>query len=428
MVISRVYIVKFILFFTFLANVFLGHPYSNISILMLPLNEWMLVISLILISPSIPNIVKTYPILMPILLWSIGYLMLSVPAGFAEFGIWAGRDALHLIEVWWLLVILFVLSRVDIRNEFTKATRVLFFLIMVKIVLILFGDIATGVFVIQGAQNELDLLGSKIGSTVILFLVFWLWFVKLDRGMLIPIMLVFFFVILQSRYIYIAILVSILLYLTFSKNFLFHGFKAFILLMIFLLVLQLVSMLDFLNDYTKWGIEKISPVYLFSHLLSSFSIVTSDTFAGAANGVYQRLDWLLLNWDRAINNVNVFLFGQGFGPLLTDFSATHAVREPHNSYLSVFARTGLVGFILWMFFHVYINTKVYLLLLSGKEKIRVTFSFRILLAVFMSMHAMYWFSLVEPGFETPNSTIPFYILLGIMIFFIKKNNRAYYDK
>ena len=187
-------------------------------------------------------------------------------------------------------------------------------------------------------------------------------------------------------------------------------------------------MLDFLNDYTKWGIEKISPVYLFSHLLSSFSIVTSDTFAGGANGAYQRIDWLLLNWDRAVNNVNVFLFGQGFGPLLTDFSTTHAVREPHNSYLSVFARTGLIGFILWMFFHVYINTKVYLLLLGGKEKIRATFSFRILLSVFMSMHAMYWFSLVEPGFETPNSTIPFYILLGIMIFFIKKDNRVYYDK
>ena len=428
MVISRVYIVKYILFFTFLANAFLGYPYSNITIWTLPLNEWLLLVSLILIVPSIPNIVKTYPILIPILLWSVGYLTLSVPVGFSEYGIWAGRDALHLIEVWWLLVILFVLSRVDIRSEFTKATRVLFFLIMAKIVLLLFGDIVTGVLVIQGVQGEVDLLGSKIGSTVILFLVFWLWFVKLDRGMLIPIMLVFFFVILQFRYIYIAILASILLHLTFSKNFLFQGFKAFIFLMIFLLVLQLVSMLDFLDEYTKWGIEKISPVYLFSHLLSSFSIVTSDTFLGAASGIYQRLDWLLLNWDRAINNVNVFLFGQGFGPLLTDFSTTNAVREPHNSYLSVFARTGLIGFILWMFFHVYINTKVYLLLLSGKEKIRVTFSFRILLAVFMSMHAMYWFSLVEPGFETPNSTIPFYILLGIMIFFIKKNNRAYYDK
>ena len=428
MVISRVYIVKYILFFTFLANAFLGYPYSNITIWTLPLNEWLLLVSLILIVPSIPNIVKTYPILIPILLWSVGYLTLSVPVGFSEYGIWAGRDALHLIEVWWLLVILFVLSRVDIRSEFTKATRVLFFLIMAKIVLLLFGDIVTGVLVIQGVQGEVDLLGSKIGSTVILFLVFWLWFVKLDRGMLIPIMLVFFFVILQFRYIYIAILASILLHLTFSKNFLFQGFKAFIFLMIFLLVLQLVSMLDFLDEYTKWGIEKISPVYLFSHLLSSFSIVTSDTFLGAASGIYQRLDWLLLNWDRAINNVNVFLFGQGFGPLLTDFSTTNAVREPHNSYLSVFARTGLIGFILWMFFHVYINTKVYLLLLSGKEKIRVTFSFRILLAVFMSMHAMYWFSLVEPGFETPNSTIPFYILLGIMIFFIKKNNRVYYDK
>jgi len=381
---------------------------------------------LILISPRIPSIVKTYPILTPILLWSVIYLTLSASVGFFEFGIWAGRDALHLVEVWWLLVILFVLSRVDIRVEFTKATKVLFFLIMAKIILILSGDITTGLLIIQGVQGEIDILSSKIGATVVLFLVFWLWFVKLDRGWLIPIMLVFFFVILQSRYIYIGIISSTLLYLTFSKNLLYGWFKTFILLVIFLLLMQLVSMLDFLDGYTKWGIEKISPFYLFSHLISSFNIVTTDTFEGAAGGVHQRLDWLLLNWDRAINNVNVFLFGQGFGPILTDFHAIHTVREPHNSYLSVFARTGLIGFTLWMFFHVYVNTKVYLLLLSKKEKIRTMLSFRILLVMLMSMHAMYWYSLVEPGFETPHHAIPYYMLLGIMVFFMKKKNLVHY--
>ena len=120
------YIVKNILFFTFLANIFFGPPYTNITVLMLPLNEWMLVISLALIMPNILGIIKSYPIVIPILSWSFGYLLLSVPFGFSEYGIWAGRDALHLIEVWWLVVILFVLSRIDSEYELKRHSKLYF--------------------------------------------------------------------------------------------------------------------------------------------------------------------------------------------------------------------------------------------------------------------------------------------------------------
>ena len=44
------------------------------------------------------------------------------------------------------------------------------------------------------------------------------------------------------------------------------------------------------------------------------------------------------------------LFGLGYGEALTDFygAAGAAVREPHNCYLTMFARTGIVGAICWL--------------------------------------------------------------------------------
>ena len=50
---------------------------------------------------------------------------------------------------------------------------------------------------------------------------------------------------------------------------------------------------------------------------------------------------------------NTFLFGLPFGVSLTDFYNTQGMqtREPHNLYITIFARTGLIGFILFSILH-----------------------------------------------------------------------------
>ena len=44
------------------------------------------------------------------------------------------------------------------------------------------------------------------------------------------------------------------------------------------------------------------------------------------------------------------LLGLGYGVALTDFygASGAAVREPHNSYITVIARTGIVGAVCWV--------------------------------------------------------------------------------
>jgi len=419
MVISRVGIVKYILLFTFLANSFLGYPYSNITLLMLPLNEWMLVISLILISPSIPNIVKTYPILIPILLWSVGYLLLSVPFGFAKYGIWAGRDALHLVEVWWLVVTLFVLSRVDVEYEVKRLINIILYLFIVKAATILLGDYAKGVFIIQGAQSEIDLFGSNAGFSLIVFLMLWMWVTKLKISAIVPILVLLFFAILQSRYMYVGLISSVFVYI-FIKGFsLSIVLKSILYFVALIAILYGISNITFLDEYTRFGIKSIAPDQIFQHLLSSTGKTDNENFSGAASGVGQRIHWFLMSWNMAVNDVFIFLFGQGFGPVLTDFNSGNVVREPHNSYLSVFARTGLIGFIMWIFFHIYINIRIFFILKKNRNSIKNIFATQILLVAFMVMHAMYWFALVEPAFESPYASINFYIIISIMIYLMQ---------
>ncbi len=417
MVISRVYILKYILFFTFITNAFLGHPYSNLTVLMLPLNEWMLVVSLILISPSIPDIIKTYPILIPILLWSVGYLLLSVPFGLAKYGIWAGRDALHLVEVWWLVVTLFVLSKIDIQSEFKKALLVVYYAFFLKLIVTLAGESLQGVFVIQGVQGELDLFSSKAGFSLIVFLMLWVRVVKLKIGVIIPILVLIFIAILQARAIYVGLISSLFLYFYVRKFKLLGLVKIFFYILLGLLFMQLLSFSTFLNEYTRFGIENIAPNKIFAHLLSTAGSTSVYMFEGGSGGLAIRIHWALSNWESAVSDTYVFLFGQGFGPILTDFNAVNVVREPHNSYLSVFARTGLIGFVMWVFFHIYINLKAFFILLKGAEFLNSSFSIKMLLVVFMTMHSQYWYSLVESGFEAPYTSINYYILLAILIFF-----------
>ena len=58
--------------------------------------------------------------------------------------------------------------------------------------------------------------------------------------------------------------------------------------------------------------------------------------------------------EESLTSVKIFLFGKGFGMPLTQFSAGLGIiaREPHNMYLSTFARLGIVGLLIWIWMHI----------------------------------------------------------------------------
>ena len=70
----------------------------------------------------------------------------------------------------------------------------------------------------------------------------------------------------------------------------------------------------------------------------------------AAEGVAQRLEWWNSIFERMTQDPFNLLLGLGYGVALTDFysSGGAVVREPHNSYITVLARTGIVGAVCWV--------------------------------------------------------------------------------
>lgn len=417
MKISKINLVSYIVLFTFFANAFLGYSYTNILIASIPLNEILLIITLILINKEVINILYRYPIVIFLVIWSLGYLLLSVPFGFMKYGIWAGRDATHLIEIWWLIVSIYLFERIDIKKALTKILKILFIFFIIKFIFILAGDSIKGIFVIHGAQGNIDLFGSKTGINLIIFIVLFSYLLKLYRSVFVLIIILFFIAILQGRTIYIGLLSAIILYVLMNRFSILKVLKIFLGIILMLILLYSISFMTFLNDYTRFGIESIAPHNILLHLLASTG--NSEEYAASAHGTLQRVTWFLINWNRAMADSFVLFFGQGFGVVLTDFSTMNIVREPHNSFLSVFARTGLVGLTLWITFHVFINTKALMILSKYRKMIKYNIYLKYLFICFFTMQAMYWFSLVEPGFESPQTCINFYILLGLMVFLVK---------
>ena len=92
--------------------------------------------------------------------------------------------------------------------------------------------------------------------------------------------------------------------------------------------------------------------FLVAHFMAIFG-VCDPTFEGvcsAAEGVGQRLEWWTSIYDSMLQDPFNLLLGLGYGVTLTDFygASGAAVREPHNSYITVIARTGIIGGVCWV--------------------------------------------------------------------------------
>lgn len=78
---------------------------------------------------------------------------------------------------------------------------------------------------------------------------------------------------------------------------------------------------------------------------AALSVVGRGDNHGAAAGLFQRLDWWWAGIQGTLGHPMGWLWGQGFGVVLTDHGSAGDVvtRELHNSWLSAFCRLGLIG-------------------------------------------------------------------------------------
>ena len=161
-----------------------------------------------------------------------------------------------------------------------------------------------------------------------------------------------------------------------------------------------------------------SAQFLVAHFLAIFGIC-DPSFEGvcsAAEGVDQRLQWWTKIYNSMVGDPFSLLLGLGYGLPLTDFhgSTGAQVREPHNSYITVVARTGIIGAICWAWITVNLLQRWHKIFVNcrrlgwreGENRLMVLMVFFICTWVL---------ALGEDGFEKPYNIIPFYFFWGIIL-------------
>ncbi|MFB3917497.1 MAG: O-antigen ligase family protein [Terriglobales bacterium] len=155
--------------------------------------------------------------------------------------------------------------------------------------------------------------------------------------------------------------------------------------------------------------------FLSKHVGSIVGI-EAEGVEGAAGGVDLRSAWWEHIWGKALSRPEYLLFGRGFGQPLTDFTVSGGVpvREPHNSFISVFARLGLLGIALWIWMHWELWRAWFKAYRSARLVRWVTAErFLILFSVFFILVAIC--ALGEDAFEKPFNAVPYYFFWGVVI-------------
>jgi O-antigen ligase len=119
-------------------------------------------------------------------------------------------------------------------------------------------------------------------------------------------------------------------------------------------------------------------------------------------------------WDRLRSSPANMVVGEGFGQVLVNLVNEEgiAVREPHNSSLSVLARLGFVGLSFWLLFIGLIFVRFVRVLRTRSASGEATTT---LLWLFLCFLLFLVTASVQPTFEFSHGSMPFYFMLGLGI-------------
>jgi hypothetical protein len=141
--------------------------------------------------------------------------------------------------------------------------------------------------------------------------------------------------------------------------------------------------------------------------------------APAEGSIEGRERWYADVWDRVQSSATNLLFGEGFGEPLTSSVVSFAgnegvaVRQPHNTALSILARLGVLGLSVWALFHLFI-LKRFVSAFRSRSRLGQKWYGLILFLFFFYVLSMLVTS-VQPSLEFSEGAIPFYFLMGFAL-------------
>ncbi|GAA4649929.1 hypothetical protein GCM10023116_22110 [Kistimonas scapharcae] len=358
-------------------------------------------------------------IMMLFITWWL-FVALSAMFGFYKYGVWALRDASHVIET------IYILIGFCLFGSYFFMKKLFSFLRFFMIIIILYGlTYPVSDFLrllspyISGGSGQSIPLFFVYTNTAMLMLVsaacmfifksesFFVSKFKLAvAGFLIAFCLAFF----QARTIYLQIIALYLFLFIFRRS----EFKKGVFVILFgLLIILMLPILGFEAE-GRIG-QVVSLEFIYNHFMAIFGISKSGV-ESAAGGVSLRIGWWLNIYEKWSLDFTTMFFGLGFGFPLIDHDLANGVvaREPHNSFISLLARLGVIGASLWCLIHCYL-LKIWFNLFkyTKSNHYQVINNF---LAVFMIYFIFVCvFAIGEDSFEKPFNAIPYYLLWGCIL-------------
>lgn len=363
--------------------------------------------------------------LFPLLVWwglGIGRALAGIPA----YGMWSLRDASHVLESLFLIAGFVFAARPQHLEQFFSWLPKLLAIIGVHALLFPFHRFLHSLSprVVGGSGQEVTLFFHfSTASVCLLMLVAYLLLFGRATGwnfalvvFLVGYLLVFF----QARKIYLQILAFFLLFVLFRRDLIGKGVLAILLVVLLLTLMPLLE----LEVAGRMG-KTASIEFLYYHFLSMGG-VESEGLEGAAAGIYQRIAWWLNLYARWTSGIGTFLFGLGYGFPLVHFGtrAGIPVREPHNSYISIIARIGLVGILAFAWMHVQF-LKTWWGAIRRCEDLGWQEGKNRLLLLMVYFVLVWIFAIGEDAFEKPYHAIPYYFFWGIALRFARHLNQGH---
>jgi O-Antigen ligase len=399
----------------------------------IPIGELVLVLSLCMVdSVALLTKMASQVWIVPILLWwalSLSRSLYDVHVG----GAWSFRDASQAIESLYLIVGFWLVNSSSNLQYFLRWMRRMFW------VAIGYGLLFPVAATLQKFSPRLPGMGT--GSAYLFFqmtntpniLVWAAAWLLIERGrsrspvrgreLLAGLLVAFAVAFAQSRTIYLGVLVvGGLLFLTRSR--LAGRWTAMLLLGVLIIGAVSVSGIAIKGREHK----KISLDFIVSHFEAISGKASSTETEGAAEGVPQRIGWWRAIYKKMVRSPQTIVFGLGYGVPLTDFHGIGGtvVREPHNSYISVIARLGVSGMLVWIVMQA-------ALFVSWARSYRLAgrmewFEDRGNLLVLLIFNILLLNTAIgEDGFEKPFYAIPYYLFFGILLRYGRILRRAAYD-
>ena len=386
----------------------------------LPVGEFVLLLYLLTVNYTgvLGRISQTIP-LIPLAIWwtfGVGRALFD----FSQHGVWALRDAAHVLESLFLLVGFVFAGN---QNSLDRFFRWLPKLLGIVVVYGLFYRLQPAQWsptITSGAGYDAPIFGAMANTAIFMIvaaihLVVFLgnrWTANLAAVLIIG----YVFAIFQARTLYlvfIAIFGFLALYRRSSLG------NLALMVGLFGAILAFFALLD-LKIEGRLG-AGFDARFLIAHLLAIIGIcdpTIPGNLCAAADGVGQRLDWWAKIFQRMADDPVSLLFGLGYGIPLTEFHSNTGtiVREPHNSFISVIARTGIVGAICWVLLMVSLVRRWHKTFVKCHNRGWRTGENRLL--VLMAFFISCWvLALGEDGFEKPYNIIPFYFFWGVVLRF-----------